>query len=373
MKIILIIVQKEFKQIFRNKAMLPIIFLVPIIQIVVLSFAATFEVKDVRLAYIDGDKSAQSRELISKFKASSYFTIYGEMPSQKQAQEAIQRGDIDAILEIPPHFEKSLVKERQAALSVQIDAINGAAAGVTNGYIMQIIQGFNTQIRTDLMPYQPQKQNIKRVSFSPSFWYNQDLDYKTFMVPGIIVILVTMITFFLSGMNIVREKEIGTLEQMNVTPIKKHQFIIGKLLPFWLLGIFILFFGMNIGRFLFDVPLLGNPGVILLFSSIYILVFLGMGFLISNFTDTQQQAMFIAWFFVVIFILMSGLFTPIESMPAWAQTMTEFNPVRYFIEVIRMVMLKGSELKDILPQLIKISIYAVIMNILAVVSYRKTT
>ncbi len=373
MKTILIIVQKEFKQIFRNKAMLPIIFIVPIIQIVILSFAATFEVKEVRLGYIDADKTAYSRELISKFNVSSYFTIVGEYDSQKQGQTALQEGKTDVLIEIPTNFERNLIKEKQTALSVQIDAINGAAAGVENGYITQIIQGFNNQIRLELMPSQPQQQSMKKIQFTPSFWYNQTLDYKTFMVPGIIVILVTMITFFLSGMNIVREKEIGTLEQMNVTPIKKHQFIIGKLLPFWILGMFILFFGMNIGRFLFDVPLLGNPAWILLFSSIYILVFLGMGFFISNFTETQQQAMFIAWFFVVIFILMSGLFTPIESMPVWAQKITEFNPVRYFIEVIRMVMLKGSGFVDIIPQLIKISIYALVMNFLAVISYRKTT
>lgn len=371
MKIILIIVQKEFKQIFRNKAMLPIIFIVPIIQILILSYAATFEVKEVRLGYIDADKSAYSRELISKFDVSSYFTIVGEYDSQKQGQTALQEGKTDVLMEIPTNFERNLVKEKQAALSVQIDAINGAAAGVENGYITQIIQGFNNQIRLDLMPVQTQHQGLRRIQFMPSFWYNQTLDYKIFMVPGIIVILVTMITFFLSGMNIVREKEIGTLEQMNVTPVKKHHFIIGKLLPFWILGMFILFFGMNIGRFLFDVPLLGNPAWILTFASIYILVFLGMGFFISNFTETQQQAMFIAWFFTVIFILMSGLFTPIESMPVWAQKITEFNPVRYFIEVIRMVMLKGSGFNDIFPQLIKISIYAVVMNSLAVLSYRK--
>jgi ABC-2 type transport system permease protein len=181
-----------------------------------------------------------------------------------------------------------------------------------------------------------------------------------------------MISFFLSGMNIVREKEIGTLEQINVTPIKKHQFIIGKLLPFWILALFILFFAMNIGRILFHVPILGNPFLILSFASIYILVFLGMGFFISNFTDTQQQAMFIAWFFVVIFILMGGLFTPIESMPIWAQRLTEFNPVKYFIEVIRMVMLKGSDFSDVKLQFLKISIYALVMNGLAVWSYKKT-
>ncbi len=374
MKIIFIILQKEFKQIFRNKAMLPIIFIVPIIQIAILSYAATFEVKDVRLSYVDYDKTSYSRELISKFLISDYFTIVGEYPSQKLGKKALQEGKTDVLISIPPHFERDLMKDKKAGLSVQIDAINGAAAGVENGYIMQIIQGFNNTIRNQLIPsFHSQNKAVKKLQIIPSFWYNQTLDYKTFMVPGIIVILVTMITFFLSGMNIVREKEIGTLEQMNVTPIKKHQFIIGKLLPFWILGMFILFFGMNIGRFLFNVPLLGNPVWILLFSSIYILVFLGMGFLISNFTETQQQAMFIAWFFVVIFILMSGLFTPIESMPAWAQKMTEFNPVRYFIEVIRLVMLKGAGYKDIVPQLIKISIFALVMNFLAVVSYRKTT
>ena len=167
------------------------------------------------------------------------------------------------------------------------------------------------------------------------------------MVPGILVLLVTMLTLFLSGMNIVREKEIGTLEQINVTPIKKYQFIIGKLFPFWVLGLLIMTIGILISRFIFAVPVVGSIPLIYLFTSVYFLVVLGMGLLISNYTDTQQQAMFIAWFFVVIFILMSGLFTPIESMPYWAQKITLLNPIRYFVEIIRMVMLKGSNLKDI--------------------------
>lgn len=255
--------------------------------------------------------------------------------------------------------------------TIQIDAINGSAAGVINGYIAQIIKGFNDIIRPQILLQNATQTNLQRFEIVPSYWYNPQLDYKIFMVPGIIVILVTMISFFLSGMNIVREKEIGTLEQINVTPIKKHQFIIGKLLPFWFLSLFILFFGMNIGRILFHVPITGNPFLILSFASIYILVFLGMGFFISNFTETQQQAMFISWFFVVIFILMSGLFTPIESMPLWAQKLTEFNPVRYFIEVIRMVMLKGSGFADVKSQFIKIGFYALVMNGLAVWSYKK--
>jgi ABC-2 type transport system permease protein len=193
------------------------------------------------------------------------------------------------------------------------------------------------------------------------------------MVPGILVLLVTMVTLFLSGMNIVREKEIGTLEQINVTPIKKHQFIIGKLLPFWILGMSILTIGLFIAKLVFNTPMVGSLLLLYSFTSIYILLVLGIGLFISNFTDTQQQAMFIAWFFMVIFILMSGLFTPIESMPKWAQAITEFNPVKYFVEVMRMVMLKGSTFMDILPQFAKTLVYALIINSLAVWRYQKTS
>jgi ABC-2 type transport system permease protein len=225
----------------------------------------------------------------------------------------------------------------------------------------------------DLAQPQDAKNMPQNIASIPSFWYNKTLNYKTYMVPGILVLLVTMITLFLSGMNIVREKEVGTLEQMNVTPIKKYQFIIGKLFPFWVIGMAILTIGLIIAKLIFDVPMLGSIAVMYLYTSIYILVILGMGFFISNFTDTQQQAMFIAWFFVVIFILMSGLFTPIESMPKWAQSLTEFNPIKYFVEVMRMVMLKGSSFTDILPQLQKTLLYAIVMNGLAVWSYKKTS
>lgn len=210
-----------------------------------------------------------------------------------------------------------------------------------------------------------------RISSIPSFWYNPTMDYKTFMVPGILVLLVTMITLFLSGMNIVREKEIGTLEQINVTPIRKSQFLIGKLFPFWVIGMALLSIGLILAKLIFNTPMLGSILLIYLYTSIYIVVILGMGLLISNFSDTQQQAIFIAWFFVVIFILMSGLFTPIESMPRWAQIITEFNPIRYFVEVVRMVLLKGSGFMDILPQIVKTLIYSFVMNALAVWSYKK--
>ena len=366
------IVQKEFKQIFRNKAMLPLIFILPIIQLVILSNAATFEVKDIKFSYVDHDKTPSSRELIDKFNASTYFNLITDFPSNKVASDAMLKGEVDVILEIPQNFERNLLKNKKTHLSVNINAIDGAAAGVENVYINQIIQRYNKNAMAELMTPGDAKSLPKSIISIPSFWYNKTLNYKTFMVPGILVLLVTMITLFLSGMNIVREKEIGTLEQMNVTPIKKYEFIIGKLFPFWVLGMVLLTVGLIISILLFHIPMIGSTILMYTYTSIYILVILGMGLFISNFTDTQQQAMFIAWFFVVIFILMSGLFTPIESMPDWAQFLTEFNPIKYYVEVMRMVMLKGSGFTDILSPFIKTSIYAVIMNGLAVWSYKKT-
>ena len=373
MKTILFIIQKEFKQIFRNKSMLPIIFILPLMQLIILSNAASFEVKNIKFSYIDHDRSAASRELISKFQASNYFDIISEFQSKKQANLQMRKGNVDVILEIPIHFERNLIKQQNTNLSVSINAIDGAAAGVSNVYITQIISGFNQSIQTQLQTYNHgnfvQPENIMTI---PSFWYNKTLNYKTFMVPGILVLLVTMLSLFLSSMNIVREKEVGTLEQINVTPIKKHQFIIGKLFPFWVLGLVILTVGLIIAKVIFNVPILGNIFLIYGFTSVYLILILGIGLFISNHTETQQQAMFIAWFFTVIFILMSGLFTPIESMPTWAQNVTYFNPIRYFVEVIRMVMLKGAGFNEIKEQMSIIAIYAFVINGFAVWSYRKT-
>lgn len=373
MKTILFIIQKEFRQIFRNKGMLPIIFVLPMVQLLILSNAASFEIKNIKFSYIDNDRSMASRELISKFQASSYFNIVESFSSKKEADYNMETGKVDVILEIPTHFERDLIKDNSTNLSVSINAIDGAAAGVENVYITQIINGFNQKIQTQLYQYNNDKyvQPINIVTI-PSFWYNNTLNYKTFMVPGILVLLVTMITLFLSSMNIVREKEIGTLEQINVTPIHKHQFIIGKLFPFWLLGLVILTVGLAIAKVVFNVPILGSIGLIYFFTSVYLLVILGIGLIISNHSDTQQQAMFIAWFFTVIFILMSGLFTPIESMPVWAQNITLLNPIRYFVEIIRMVMLKGATFSDISTPFYMIVFYAIALNGIAVWSYKKS-
>ena len=372
MKTILFIIQKEFKQIFRDKNMLKLIFILPILQLLILSNAATFDVKNIKITFVDNDQSAESRQLIKSFKSSSYFKITSPFFSEKEAVEEMQKGNTDIIVNIPNHFNRDLQIEQKTSISITINAIDAATAGIENVYVSQIINSFNRDIQTKSKYFSENKEVPENILVIPSFWYNKTLNYKTFMVPGILVLLVTMLTLFLSSMNIVKEKELGTLEQINVTPIKKYQFIIGKLFPFWVLGLVILTVGLVISKVVFDVPILGNILLVYLFTAVYLLLVLGIGLFISNHTDTQQQAMFIAWFFMVIFILMSGLFTPIESMPKWAQNITLINPIRYFVEVMRMVMLKGSSFFDIIPQFVIISLYAILMNGLAVWSYRKT-
>jgi ABC-2 type transport system permease protein len=213
--------------------------------------------------------------------------------------------------------------------------------------------------------------NQKIVNIEYSHWYNPELNYTTFMVPGILALLVSLIGLFLSSLNIVKEKEMGTLDQLNVSPIRKSELIIGKLLPFWFIGLFELGFGLILAKLIFGVPFLGSLWLLFGVSAVYLTVVLGIGLLISTVTDTQQQAMLFTWFFMVIFILLSGLFTAIENMPAWAQTLTEFNPIKYFMKSTRMIMLKGSGFDDISTEFYKLIIYSISINSLAVLFYHK--
>jgi ABC-2 type transport system permease protein len=370
MRTIRYIIQKEFIQVFRNKRMMPIIFVVPLIQLLVLVNAATFEMKSIRMAVVDLDLSGSSRGIVGKFQGSPFYKINYTAFSVAEAEDQMHRGKTDMILVIPQDFEKKLVKENSARVQFVINAINGASAGLMSAYSTQILMSYNREILADwLVP--SQMAGIRVIQNENSFWYNPKLNYKTYMVPGILVLLVTIIGLLLSGMNIVREKEIGTIEQINVTPIRKSQFIAGKLIPFWIIALFELAFGLTLGKLVFNIPIVGNLWLIFLSGGIYLFVILGFGLLISTMTNTQQQSMLVSFFFMVVFILMSGLFTAVESMPGWAQEFNRINPLAYFIRIMRMVMLKGSTLRDISGPLIALSIYAVVIISLAVRRYRK--
>lgn len=372
MRTIFIIVKKEFLQIFRNKAMLPLLTVIPIVQLILLSYAASNEVKNLGLVIYDADHSSYSRQLRDKFTASGYFILKSMPDNMAQAQRYLQTDEADIIMNIPAGFERDLLKDKVSEIQLQVNAINGSKGGLAGSYAATVIGDFNRQILPEAFRTAAVKvQKMPSFNVTHSNWYNPSLDYKIFMVPGILGTIVVILTLILAAMNVVREKELGTIEQINVSPIKRHEFIIGKLLPFLFIGLFDLVIGLAAGKLIFDIPMVGSLWLVFAFCVVDIIVVLGIGLLISTTVNTQQQAMFIAWFFMMIFILMSGLFTPVESMPKWAQYMTIPNPITHFVAVMRKVLLKGSGWADIKMHFYIMGIMAITINALAVMAYQK--
>ena len=369
MRTVLIMLRKEFLQIFRNKGRLPISVAAPVVQLLVLVHAADFEVRNVRLLVSDMDGSSTSRSLIERFTASDRFHVSTTHAGFKEGMAALDAGRTDAFLRIPIDFEKDLRRKSHAEVMLDLNGVDGQYASLVALYSGTIIG--NEQVAIMKRLHSQVLDAGPPVKVIPRFWYNLQMDYKNLMVPGLLVVLVTLMGMFLSSMNIVREKEIGTIEQLNVTPIRKWQFILGKLLPFWFISLFMLGVGLTVGKLAFNIPIEGSVPLLFGFAAIYLWVMLGMGLFISTVSNTQQQSMFLSWFFLVIFILLSGLFTPIDNMPHWAQVITWFNPVSYFVEVIRMVLLKGSGFAQIAKEFGIISLFALAINGLAVLNYHK--
>lgn len=370
MRVLRFLLEKEFRQVFRDPAILRMMLIMPVIQLILLPLAANYEVKDVMLTVVDHDHSSLSRQMVEKITASGYFKLTGYTQRYEDAMKLVESDQADIILEIPPKFEANLLREEEAPLMLSVNAVNGTRANIGAGYLSSIVQNYNMQIRQKWLrlPRLPEQPQIEITSAN---WFNPYMDYQKFMVPGIIVILVTMVGTFLTALNIVKEKEVGTIEQINVTPVKKHYFILGKLIPFWILGLIVLTIGLVIARIVYGVVPVGNIALLYLFAAVFLLAVLGLGLLISTYAQTQQQAMLISFFLMMIFILLGGLYTPVESMPDWAQWITKLNPVSYFIEVIRMVIMKGSGFADIARHIGIMSIFAVVLNVWAIVNYSK--
>jgi len=377
MRTLLFLLQKEFRQIFRNKTLLASILVAPLVQLLILPLAANYEIKNIQLAVVDNDHSTYSQKLISKIFSSGYFLSSAYNGSYNDAYVTMEKGKADIILEIPPHFERNLIRENEQKVFIAADAVNGVKATIGTQYLGSIIADFNSEVRTAFGVKSLVTLNtaaVPTIEITSSNWFNPLMNYRIFMVPGILAILITMIGGYMCALNIVKEKEIGTIEQINVSPIRKYQFILGKLVPFWIIGMAVFSFGLLvIARLVYGIVPLGSIGVLYAFIAVYLLAVLGFGLLVSTYSDTQQQAMSVAFFFIMVFNLMSGLFTPIESMPAWAQALTRINPLRYFIEVMRMVVLKGSGFADVRSHFLIVLTMALILNVWAVWNYRKTS
>lgn len=358
------LLEKEFKQIKRDRFLPRIIFLLPVLQLIILPFAANFEMRNINLSIVDSDHSVLSRQLTEKVLSSGYFRLADVSSQYDEALESIESNAADIILEIPARFEECLGREGTAELLIAANAVNGTKGGMGSSYLSSIIQDFNQE--KGFMPVAAEQGGIRVTNL-----FNPHLNYKNYMVPGIMAFLLTLIGGFLSALNIVSEKEKGTIEQINVTPVPKALFLLSKLIPFWVIGLILLTIGACIAWLVYGLVPVGNMGVIYLFAAIYLMAFTGFGLAISSVSSTQQQAMFTAFFFFIIFILLSGMFTPVSSMPVWAQELTRFNPLRYFVEVMRMVYLKGSSFADVSGHFIAVCLFALLFNILAIVSYKK--
>ena len=368
-----ILIKKEFLQIFRNKSILAIIFVMPVIQLVILPLAANYEIKDIKIAIVDNDKTTESRELIRKITASGYFKIIHYSENYNSAYEEIEKDKADLILEIPNNFEKNLVRENKEKVLLAINAINGTKAGLSANYLVQILQNYNEQIQLEIAPELESAMKISGVEIVPNFWFNENYNYRLALVPGILAFLVTLISGYLAALNIVQEKEIGTIEQINVSPIKKRDFILGKLIPFWILAMIAFTIGLLVTIFVYNIQIQGNFLLLYAFISVYLITILGLGLLVSVYSETQQQAMFLVFFFMMIFILMSGLFTPIERMTDWAKFIAHINPVTYGVDGVRLIMLKNSGFRDLLPHFGFISGLGIVVISWAVLKYRKTS
>lgn len=365
------LIEKEFKQILRNSFIPRLIFMMPIIMILVFPWAATQDIKDINICIVDNDHSAFSERLIHKITSSGYFRLSDTPGTSAEALRSVELNKSDIILEIQNDFEANLVKEGSANVSISANAVNSTKAGLGSSYLSAILNDYASELREKWIPSSNRNSALPQINISTQNRFNPYLDYKVLMIPAIMVMLITMLAGFLPALNIVGEKESGTIEQMNVTPVNKFMFILAKLIPYWIIGFIALSICFGLAALVYGLKPAGSLMTIYLFASIYILVVSGLGLVISNYSNTLQQAMFVMYFFVMILILMSGLFTPITSMPDWAQGIAAFNPLKYFIQVMRMVYLKGSGIGELKNQMLFLCGFAVFFNTWAVISYKK--
>lgn len=368
--IIKYLIEKEFKQLFRNSFLPKLVVAFPCMVILLFPWAVNLEIKNINLTVADHDQSVLSRRLTEKIGASDYFNLTGTPASWNGAMGEIEKGTADIILEIPPRFEQDLMRDGKAGVLIAANAVNGAKGGLGSSYLSAMVADYAGGISEAAGKASGTGAGLTIQTLN---LFNPHLNYKLFMIPGLMAMLLTLLCGFLPALNIVGEKEVGTIEQINVTPVSKFVFILAKLIPFWIIGVLVLTVCLGLAWLIYGITPAGSLLTVYGFAMLFVLVVSGLGLVISNYSATMQQAMFVMFFFIIIMLLMSGLFTPVNSMPGWAQAITAFNPLKYFIEVMRRVYLKGSVFGDLTFQFMALGAFALFLNTWAVLSYRKNT
>lgn len=364
------LLKKEFKQIIRNQFLPIVIFIFPLLVLLVFPWAASYEIRNLNLSVIDNDHSSYSRRLTQTIISSNYFRLTDQSTSYNQALKSIEKNKADIILEIPKNFEKSIINREGTKVMISANAVNGMKGGIGMTYLSSIIGDFNLTIISELYP-ELAKSNSSVIQIDSQYRFNKHLNYQVFMVPALMVMILTLLCGFLPAVSIVFEKEIGTMEQINVSPVPKITFILAKLIPFWLIGFIAITIGFTVAWLDYGLIPVGHFYIIYTFAAIYIFAISGMGIVISNYAQTLQQAVFIVFFFMMLFIMLSGLYTPVDSMPNWAQWIAAFNPLKHLMIVMRSIYLKGSNFTQLGGELAALLGFAVFFNGLAVLSYRK--
>jgi ABC-2 type transport system permease protein len=381
MRRIFFLARAEVLHIVRDRTTMVQILLLPIIQLLVLVNAATFVIRDTPIFVVDHDRSSASRGLVRALTASEWFRVVDTSQSMEKANDGLLAGSVTLVVAIPRHFERALVREGRAPVQLVVNAEMGSAAGIVQSYASRILATYAAELGAELRPSartivrsgEPvPSRGQQRIDVRMRHWYNASLDYHHYMVPGVLVALVTIIGTLMSSQNIVREKELGTLEQLNVTPITRGQFIAAKLLPLWILGMLNLGMGLIVGKLAFDIPMRGSLLLLFAAAGIYLVVALAIGLLVSTAVETQQQAMFGTFFIMNVYLLLSGLFTPIDSMAPWVQVVSQANPVRHFVTIARAILVKGAGPGEIAQPLMILVGFAVVLLTTAVHRYRKT-
>jgi len=354
------LIQKEFLQIRRNSFMPRIIFIFPIMVMCVMPWVMNQEVKNIRVDVVDNDRSTLSQQLVHSIEASNYFIFNGLQPTYNAAFKDIETSQADIILVIPRNYSHDLTLGSNPQILIAANAVNGTKGSIGLSYLSQIVTA-------KMVP----AEMLRQLKINTLSLYNKKKSYKVFMIPALMGILMMMLCGFLPALNIVGEKEKGTIEQINVTPVSKWSFILAKLIPYWIIGMVVLTLCLLLSWGVYGITCQGPLLLIYLLAMLLALFFSSLGLIISNYSDTLQQAMLVMWFFVVCLMLLSGLFTPVRSMPYWAYLTTYVNPMHYFVDAIRTVFIRGGDFLSIAHQVLALVISSSVMAVWAVVSYKK--
>ena len=356
------LIQKEFTQIRRNAFLPKLIVVFPIMIMCVMPWVMNQEVKNIKVTVVDNDRSTLSQQLVHSIEASNYFIFKGQQPTYRAALQEIEKSRADIVMVIPQDYSRDVTLGRQPQVLIAANAVNGTKGAMGNAYLTQIV---TAHVNPDITAIQSRVATL--------FLYNKNLDFKLFMIPALFAIVMMLMTGFLPALNIVGEKEAGTIEQINVTPVSKWSFILAKLIPYWIIALFVITVCLLLAWAVYGITSVGPPALIYLLVLLLALFWSSFGLMISNYSDTMQQAIFVMWFFVVMMLLLSGLFTPTRSMPSWAYATTYVNPMSYFIEAVRTVFIRGGGLTSIWHQLLVLLGIGTVMATWAVMSYKKNS